>query len=165
MEDKEFRIRVGVGDFEVAQHPYVLETISLGSCVGIAFYDPGLKLGGLCHIMLPNSKQSAANTSNSSKFADTGINMTLAEMERRGARRQRIIAKIAGGASMFYAAVIDNAMSVGLRNVEAVRAYLESSNIRIAGSDTGGTWGRTIVFYLDKGTVEIKSALRETIEL
>lgn len=164
MEQAEIRIRVGIGDYEVAQAPYVLETLSLGSCVGIALHDPVTKIGGLIHIMLPSPNQSAS-VLNPAKFADTGIQLLVKEMERRGANRSRITAKIAGGASMFTAAVQDPAMTVGNRNVDAVKATINALQIRILGSDTGGTWGRTMIFTLDTGNVVVKSAHKETVQI
>lgn len=158
------KIIVGIGDFEVAQFHHVLETQSLGSCVGIALYDSFTRIGGLAHIMLPNSKQSA-NPSNPAKFADTGIVLTLKEMERRGAKRKLVIAKIAGGASMFSGVIAEPSMAIGAKNVEAVKTQLRILQISLRAEDTGGNWGRTMQFLLDSGKVLIKSALKGTKEI
>lgn len=160
----ENKISVGIGQLEVGESPHILETFSLGSCVGIAFYDSRAKIGGLAHIMLPDSKQ-GHNPTNPEKFADTAILLTLKEMERRGTKRNLITAKIAGGASMFFAAVQDPAMAVGARNVEAVKINLKTAGISIIAEDTGGTWGRTMEFRLNTGIVFIKSALKETKQI
>ena len=48
-------IRVGISDQNVAHGPDILVTFALGSCVGICLYDPHMKLGGLSHILLPDS--------------------------------------------------------------------------------------------------------------
>ena len=72
----------------------------LGSCIGIAIRDPITKIGGLAHIMLPDSTQIKNNT-NLYKFADTGIDELIRLLILKGASKQRLVAKIAGGAQMF----------------------------------------------------------------
>ena len=49
-------IVVGVGDMKVSNDSEsMLVTYSLGSCIGVAIYDPVIKVGGLLHYMLPES--------------------------------------------------------------------------------------------------------------
>lgn len=158
------KIVVGIGDFGIGQTPLILETYSLGSCVGIALYDPVTKIGALAHILLPESSQSH-NSANPYKFADTALKLVVEEMARKGAIHSRLIAKIAGGASMFTAAVQDPVMAIGLRNVEAVKLNLKTLNIPIVAEDTGGSWGRTMIFHLETGIVTIKSAFKGTKEI
>ena len=93
-------IKVGMADLKICKAPDSLTTIGLGSCVGIALYDPITKVSGLAHIMLPDSTQIKNNTV-IAKFADTGITKLLDDMIKAGARRPSIVAKIAGGARMF----------------------------------------------------------------
>ena len=81
----------------------MLVTYALGSCIGICFYDPMLKLAALLHIMLPLNLETGRKSP--LKYADTGIRETLREME--AARRQNgrgLQPKIAGGARMFEVA-------------------------------------------------------------
>ena len=89
-------IKVGMADLSTAKEPDILTTLGLGSCVGIALYDPSTKVGGLAHIMLPDSKQ-IKNNENKAKFADTAIEVLVQAMIKKGARKNRIVAKIAGG--------------------------------------------------------------------
>jgi len=49
------QIKVGISDYKIAQAPDVLVTIGLGSCIGIAIYEPKSRMGALSHIMLPDS--------------------------------------------------------------------------------------------------------------
>ena len=96
MNDK---LVVGIADMKMAQGSGMLVTYAPGSCIGICFYDPMLKLAALLHIMLPLNLETGRKSP--LKYADTGIRETLREMERRGAKRARVTAKIAGGARMF----------------------------------------------------------------
>ncbi len=149
-------IKVGMADAKVAKHPSALTTLGLGSCVGICLYDKKTKVIGMAHIMLPSSKEMRNNT-NVDKFADTGIMHILNDMERLGANRNNIVAKIAGGAQMFSGATSSSIMQIGKRNAESVRKILEKLKIRIISDDTGGNFGRTIEFYSDTGKLIVKT--------
>lgn len=149
-------IKVGMADLKIAKEPDVLTTLGLGSCVGIALYDSGLKLGGLAHIMLPDSTQ-IKNNSNKAKFADTAIELLLEQMLSEGARKNRIVAKIAGGAHMFDFKNMDDMMRIGTRNVAAVTQILKAVHIPIIAQDTGDNYGRTIEFHTLTGMLRVKT--------
>jgi chemotaxis protein CheD len=149
-------IKVGMADLAVCKAPQKLITTGLGSCVGVCLYDPGKKLGGLAHIMLPDSTQ-AKNIQNLAKYADTGIAETINKLIQIGADRNRITAKIAGGAQMFNFAGTSNIMRIGERNVEAVKKQLEQQKIRLVAEDTGGNFGRTITFDPQNGNLHIRT--------
>lgn len=138
-------IKVGMAEMQTASNPDSLITIGLGSCVGVCLWDPIIKVGGMVHVMLPDSTQSKS-THNKAKYADTGINLLLDEMVKIGAKKGRIIAKIAGGAQMFNFAQKNELLRIGDRNVQAVKKLLSEKGVRITAEDTGGTYGRTIVF-------------------
>ena len=91
-------IKVGMADLNVCVAPNGITTLGLGSCVGIALRDPVTKIGGLAHIMLPDST-SIRNNTNIPKFADTGILALIEELEKQGLNRKNLLAKIAGGAT------------------------------------------------------------------
>ncbi|MBO8127451.1 MAG: chemotaxis protein CheD [Firmicutes bacterium] len=140
---------------EVVRAPGILVTYGLGSCVGVAAWDPRTKVGGLAHVMLPDSTQSK-DSSNVAKFADTAMPDLINRMERLGALRRRLVIKIAGGAQMF-SLFKDDRFSIGLRNVEAVKRALAQMDLQVAVEDTGGTYGRTLYFDTDTGEVRIRT--------
>ncbi len=149
-------IKVGMADLKVCKSPDGVTTLGLGSCVGIAIRDPSTKIGGLAHIMLPDST-SIRNNSNIPKFADTGIDELVKQLIKAGASRSRLVAKIAGGAQMFAFQNKSDLVRVGERNVEAVRRKLQQLKIPILASDTGKNYGRTVIFYPETGDFVIKS--------
>lgn len=149
-------IEVGMADLNIAKEPAVLTTLGLGSCVGIALYDPQLRIGGLAHIMLPDSTQ-IKNNSNKAKFADTAIEQLVQLMINEGARKTRMVAKIAGGAHMFEFKNMDDAMRIGTRNVTAVVQILSSIGIPIIAQDTGDNYGRTIELHTLTGMLHVKT--------
>lgn len=149
-------IKVGMADLKVSPHPSVLVTLGLGSCVGVALYDPTSRILGLAHIMLPSSLQ-ARNRDNVAKFADTAVKKLVSDMIETGASRKYIIAKIAGGAQMFALSNSSYIMRIGERNVEAVKKKLNEYDIRIVSEDTGGNYGRTIELYSEDGRLVVKT--------
>ncbi len=153
-------ITVGISDLAVAGAPDVLATYALGSCVGICIYDKFKLIGGMAHIMLPNSKEVSKQHDNMKKFADSGIYILLSEMERKGANMSKLTAKIAGGAQMFAGV---NTFNIGERNVISVKSILTKYNIPIIAEQTGDKIGRTIFFDVSSGMLEVKSAARGSI--
>ncbi len=157
-------LKVGIADLKVASNPATLITIGLGSCVAIALHDASAKIGALIHIMLPES-QEVKNRENKAKFADTAIPLALQKMERFGAKKSHIRAKIAGGAHMFSFADDNGKMSVGDRNVESVKIALKAEGISVRAQETGGNVGRSVEFILNTGEVHVKTMARGTITL
>lgn len=149
-------IRVGMADYKVGKAPDVIISYGLGSCIGISLYDPQRKVGGLLHIMLPDSTQSRASE-NPAKFADTGIPLMLDEVIKLGAVRSRIVAKIAGGAQMFAFANATDIMRVGARNADAVKRILKELKIPLCAEDVGGNYGRTVQIDLETGIYRVKT--------
>lgn len=149
-------IVVGMADLNVVRSPGMLTTLGLGSCVGIALYDPINKVAGLAHVMLPDSTQ-IQNNSNQAKFADTAINKLLNDMIRLGAKKNLLKAKIAGGAQMFAFNSTNENMRIGDRNVESTLKILRQEAIPVIGRDTGNNYGRTVELYAEDGRFLIKT--------
>lgn len=157
-------ISVSIAELAVAKAPVILETQSLGSCVGVALLDPVSKIGGLAHIMLPDSKK-VTISGKPGKYADTALAEMITRMTAMGANRAGIVAKMAGGACMFTGVGANEYMNIGGRNVAAVKALLKEQHIPLLAEDTGGTYGRTIEFHTATGKLQIKSAMQDTKEI
>ncbi len=152
--DEESRV-VGIAEMTVAQSPQRLVAFGLGSCVGVTLYDGKTKTGGMAHVMLPSSRLRSGEAP-PGKYADTALGILAAEVEKAGARRGNLEAKIVGGANMFSDLPQSAPVPIGLRNVDAVRQKLAELDIPIAGEAVGGNRGRTMVFNLEDGRVEIR---------
>ena len=152
-------IKVGMADLKTCTPPNGITTLGLGSCIGIAIRDTGNKIGGLAHIMLPDSTamNNMGGSLNVAKFADTGIEELVKQMEALGASRRRMVAKIAGGAMMFAVSGRNASMNVGDRNAEASRAALKKLGIPLLAEDCGKNYGRTVIFYPETGDYVIKA--------
>jgi chemotaxis protein CheD len=149
-------IKVGMADLNVCAAPDAITTLGLGSCVGIVLYDSAVKKAGMVHVMLPDSTK-IRNNENVAKFADTGIDVLIEKLEKIGASRKRLTAKIAGGAQMFAFSNNNDMLRIGDRNIEASKNKLSELGIRILAEDTGLNYGRTIIFYPETGELHVKS--------
>ncbi|HZV72962.1 MAG TPA: chemotaxis protein CheD [Conexibacter sp.] len=142
-----------------------LVSMGLGSCVGVALVDRERAIAGLAHVMLP-----AANAAYSApaKFADRAVPTLLALAERLGARRERMVAVLAGGAQMFGGNARGAGVAgldLGARNEAAVRAALTAAGIPVRAAATGGARGRTVRVRVGEARVTVKEAGGEEVPL
>lgn len=157
-------IKVGMADYKVGRAPDTIISYGLGSCIGVSLYDPQTKVGGLLHIMLPESTQ-ARSSDNPAKFADTGMPLLLKDVLALGASKPRLVAKMAGGAQMFAFAKATDIMRVGSRNADAIKQILRQMNIRLVAEDTGGNYGRTVSINLENGVYIVKTMVKGEKEI
>lgn len=153
-----------MADLKVGSAPDTLVSYGLGSCVGIALYDKVTKIGGLAHIMLPDSTQSRSGE-NPAKFANTAIPILIKDIVKLGAVQKRLVAKIAGGSQMFTFSKTSDIMRIGERNAEAVKKVLRQAGIKLLAEDIGGNYGRTVELILASGVYKIKTINMGTKEL
>lgn len=149
-------VKVGMADLNICKSPDVITTLGLGSCIGLTLYDPVTKIGGMVHYMLPDSTQ-VRNNENIAKFADTGIDELLKKVIAAGASKQRLVAKIAGGAKMFETTGVSAIGNIGTRNAEAAKQILKQKGIRLIAEDTGLNYGRTVELHCETGDFHIKA--------
>lgn len=153
-------IKVGIADYKTSNAPNKIITLGLGSCVGTTIYDKYTGIGGLSHIMLPDSSQ-FQRVSKIEKFADLAIPHMVQELIKMGVHKRRMVAKIAGGASMFQFSDKSLTMDIGARNIKAVRMVLQELGIPILAEDVGGNSGRTMILDLEDLSVHIKTVGQE----
>lgn len=146
-------LKVKMAEYDVGKSPAHLITIGLGSCVGVTLYDKFNKVGGMIHIMLPENRKNLKPA----KYANTGIPLLVNELEKIGASKRFLTAKIAGGAKMFNVSAGNSTLNVGERNVQKVKEVLSELEIDLLGEDTGADYGRTMKFFTEDGKVIITS--------
>lgn len=147
------RYYAGIGEMQVAHNPHQLIIMGLGSCIGLALYDRHARVGGIAHIMLPDGKGDG-NMGKCCKFADRAVPVLLKEMLRWNAKKERIVAKIAGGASMFSAM---DTLRIGERNTEVVMGALKKERIRLVAEDIGRNCARTVTLDTCSGEFSVKT--------
>lgn len=155
---------VKVGELRVAHAGAILVTLGLGSCVAIALYDPERRIGGLGHVLLPEPTGSR-HSEQPGRFASTAVAPLLELMEAEGASRERIYARLAGGAAMFPGLVPNGFRNLGMRNVEAARAALSRAGVPVVAEDVGGAHGRSMHFRIEDGQIRVTSLNAEDVIL
>lgn len=140
------QLHAGIAEYKIGEAPMTLAALGLGSCVATVIYDANHHIGGISHIMLPDSNAfSAAQVTNPAKFANLALPQLVTELRAAGATGP-LTAKIAGGAQMFT--TMSEQLNIGQRNIMAVEASLAALSIPIVARHTGGNKGRTMVVEL-----------------
>ena len=149
------KVIVGISDANVSSNPQdILETLSLGSCIGVCLYDPTTTMGGMLHYQLPSSTMNPARAKQSPlMFADTGMKLLIDKILAMGANEEQLQVKIAGGAAMDTG---PNGFDIGKRNYLAIKKVLWQHRMFIKAEDIGGNSPRNMYLDIADGTVKIK---------
>ena len=131
----------------------------LGSCIGVALYDSKQKVGGLAHVVLPDSR---GNQDTPGKYADTAVPQLIEQLSELASRPLRLSAKIAGGANMFASS---SAMTVGEQNLVAIEQVLDQHRVLILDRHCGGVQGRRMTLDVLTGKIQIEIVGETTIEI
>jgi len=153
-------VRLGRGDGAASCR---LVTYALGSCLGIAIHDPVAGIAGLLHVMLPESAIDAAKAASTpAMFVDTGVPLLFKESYKLGARKERIVVKVAGGASSASSEEADQ-FQIGKRNILTLRKLLWKNGVLLRAHDVGGhQTSRTVRLDVTTGLFTVRSNGRET---
>lgn len=151
---------VDIADVRVASDPRTtLVTYSLGSCIGVAIWDPNVRVGGLLHYMLPESSLSPEKAkAKPAMFGDTGIPALFRATYELGAKKKNLVVKVAGGSQLLD----DNGtFNIGKRNYIMLRKIFWKNGILIGAEDVGGSISRTVRLDVQTGRFTIKSRGQE----
>jgi chemotaxis protein CheD len=155
-----------MAESRVVLPPERLACFGIGSCVCVALYDPESRVAGLAHSMLPLAPAQAASSApeEKAKYADSAVSYLVESMEKLGAQRQRLFARLVGGATMFSfpgKASGSGDLPLGERNLRAAREGLKALGIAITAEEGGGSVGRSIEFDPQDGSLLVRSAWQE----
>ncbi len=142
-------IRLLPADYRASDRPLALVTL-LGSCVAACLYDPALSLGGMNHFMLPGG---AGNDATSARYGAHAMELLINDLLKRGARRQRLQAKVFGGGNVLSG--FHNA-PIGTRNAAFVVEYLAAERIPVVAQDLGDVHPRKVCFFVQSGRTLVK---------
>ena len=149
---------VGVADVKVsATAGERLITYALGSCLGIVVYDPVACIAGMLHVMLPTGTIDAQKMQDQpAMFVDSGVPILFKECYKLGAKKERMIIKVAGGAHAGESEEADR-FQIGKRNMIALRKLLWKNGVLVHTNDTGGfQLSRTMWVDVATGDVTLK---------
>ena len=146
---------VGIGQCEVSRDlNTALIAYALGSCVGLAVFDPAASVGGLLHVLLPEANLDPGKAARQPcLFADTGLPVLLDRCAKLGAVQSRLRVWIAGGSAVMDSRGVFN---IGKRNELAVRKALWKAGLMVYGEDIGGGHSRTVRLDLSQGTLWVR---------
>jgi len=150
------RVVIGVGDLAVSNDPSVtLSTYALGSCIAVVGYDPLIKVGGILHLMLPDSKISPARASGQpGMFANTGLPLLFKSLQGMRADLTRLRLFVAGGANVLAG---NDTFKIGERNIQATHEFLDKLGFDFSHAAVGGTINRTIHLQNFDGLLTLKT--------
>jgi chemotaxis protein CheD len=154
------QVVVGIADFQISSNPEdVIVTHALGSCIAVAIHDPVAKVGGMLHLMLPDSTLDKEKAQlNPSMFADTGLPLLFRTAYTRGAEKRRLTVYLAGGAQVMDDQGVFN---IGKRNYLAVKKILWKAGVLVHGESVGGNRSRTVRLDLRSGSFLLREGGRE----
>jgi len=138
------------GQLWVSEDPCAVTTI-LGSCVAVGLWDPSAEVGGLCHFLLP---QWSGSGTASARFGNVAVERLAEGVCAKGARRERLLAKIFGGACVI--AALRGGIHLGQRNVELARELVANAGIPVVAEDALGTRGRKLIFHTHDGAAWVR---------
>lgn len=155
------QIVVDIADMRISKNPGdTLITYSLGSCVGVAIYDPVIGLGGMIHCMLPLSKVDREKAQvRPYMFVDTGMQEMLTRLYEGGLRKARAVIHVAGGSQVLDS---QGVFKIGERNFTVLRKILWKNGLLMETQEVGGNRSRTISLDIGTGRFTIKSGGRIT---
>lgn len=155
------RVVVGVGDLGVSNNSSLtLSTYALGSCVGVVAYDPVGRIGGLLHLMLPDSALVPAKAVNQpAMFADTGLPLLFRALTGLKADPSRLRLFVAGGANVL--GISSDTFKIGERNLRATSTFLSQGRYNVRHSDVSGTVNRTVHLEIATGLIRLKTPIAE----
>jgi chemotaxis protein CheD len=145
------RIFLYPGELCVTREPTIVSTV-LGSCVSVTMFHPRLKVGAMCHAMLPENGASSA--SEAFRFVDHAMLHMLEEFTRLGVRHDEIEVKLFGGSDVI--AALSAAATIGEQNVEKALEIIDKERLRLFARDVRGEQGRKIFFHTHTGGVLLK---------
>lgn len=127
----------------------------LGSCVSITFWHAGLRLGGMCHYLLPERKGDSQGRQDG-RYADEALRLLFDEMRAAGTRPHDYQAKIFGGGRMFSPSAGSGRLDIGRRNIEIGQRLLQGYGLAPVSQHLAGVGHRNIIFDVATGVVWVR---------
>jgi len=134
------------GEHAVSSDPDALLTTVLGSCVAACLHDPERGVGGMNHFLLADSAEGLRVQDEAMRYGAYAMEVLINDLMQRGARRERLEAKVFGGAKM-----IEALHDVGAANAAFARRFLHDEGIPIIAASLGGRRARRVEFWPASG--------------
>jgi chemotaxis protein CheD len=152
------RVHIIQGEYYVADDKDVMVTTILGSCVAACIRDPLAGVGGINHFLLPGT-HGKSRSGEAERLGVHLMELLVNGLLKHGARRDRLEAKLFGGAR-----TARGHNDIGKLNVEFAERFLRDEGIANVGGSTGGLRGRRIQYWPVSGRARL-ILLAETTEI
>lgn len=136
----ERRINIIQGEYYVTDDPSVMVSTLLGSCVAACLRDPVAGVGGINHFLLPGRQSGEAQEGE--RIGVHLMELLVNGLLKAGARRERLEAKVFGGAR-----TVRGLTDIGQRNVEFAEKFIRNEGIALRAGSVGGEQGRRIQYW------------------
>jgi chemotaxis protein CheD len=131
------KLHVVQGDHCVSADPDASMSTILGSCVAACLYDPVRKVGGMNHFLLADGDGEEAM-----RYGAYAMEVLINDLLKMGASRDRLEAKLFGGARM-----MERLSDIGAGNAEFARRFLAAEGIPVVSESLGGRRARRVEFW------------------
>lgn len=138
---------IGVGHVMVTREKIVLRALALGSCIGVSAYDPVEKIGGMAHVMLPDTAPDKALEKN--RYAANAIDEMIRRMIEMGATLSDLQVSLVGAANVLER----DDDTICKNNIASVHKILENKSLPVKASVLGGTQRRSAAIDVENGEV------------
>jgi chemotaxis protein CheD len=136
-EPSERKVHLIQGEYRISDAPDLLFSTLLGSCVAACVRDPLAGVGGMNHFLLPGGEGH-----DGLRYGVHAMELLVNGLLKRGARRERLEAKLFGGARLS-----DNLTDVGDQNAAFAERFLRDEGIRFVGGSLRGEQARRVQFW------------------
>jgi chemotaxis protein CheD len=143
------------GGYYFADRDTRIRTV-LGSCVSMTFGHPQLRVGGMCHYLLPKRDRVRRAGDWSGCYADEAIGLMLKKIDAVGASYKEYQVKLFGGGNMFPETPKSGLPQVGPRNVQAARQLVKQHGFTCVSEHLDGIGHRNVIFEVRNGEVWVK---------
>lgn len=145
------------GTYYVSAHPEVTMSTVLGSCISVCLFDPVAAIGGMNHFLLPAGR---GTESGHIRFGVNAMEKLINELLKSGAAKQRLQAKLFGGARM--SATLSD---IGRQNAAFAHSFLANEGIPSTSESVGGTLARRVIFRPTTGQAKLLFVQNDEVEL
>lgn len=149
--------KINPGEYYVSTEGHLITTV-LGSCVSACVRDTVLGVGGMNHFMLPSnddpgrlSEQVRNNASAANRYGSFAMENLINDVMKHGGSRNRLEVKVFGGGR-----ILNNVSDIGAKNIEFVREFLRTENLRVVAEDLGERFPRKVYYDPRSGRVRVK---------
>lgn len=154
------KIYLHPGELVISEDPAEVSTV-LGSCISVTLYLPKLKIGAICHAVLPTGDDGEPG-----KYVDQAVDYMVSYLNRFSVERRDIVVKLFGGANMFKNTdPVRCERTVGAQNIREAMNSFKVAGLELSVSDVGGERGRKIIFHTDTGEVFLKRVKNMKIDM